>query len=110
MAIISKNMLCTSATAYKITETDEDRNPVYSEGVELTQIYTVFNTAESNGTNGKTPASAATLYYDVMNSRPLGYSFEKGQKVVIDGENYTVLKIAPYYNANGLQHYEVELV
>jgi hypothetical protein len=110
MANISKNMLCTTATAYKITSTDEDRNPVYSDGVTLTNIYTVFYTADSNGSNGKTPASAATLYYDVENSSPLGYEFEKGQRVTINGENYTVNKIAPYYNVDGLQHVEVELV
>lgn len=107
---ISLNMLCSSATAYKVAEMDEDRNPIYSEGVELTRIYTRYNTAESNGARGKEPASAATLFYDVQNSRPLGYIFEKGQKIEIDGESYTILKIAPYYNNSGLKHFEIELI
>lgn len=107
---ISLNMLCSTATAYKVDELDEDRNPVYSEGVELTRVYIRYNHGEINGNLGKEPASAATLFYDVQNSRPLGYIFEKGQRVAVDGENYTVLKISPYYNAAGLKHYEVELV
>lgn len=106
--MISKNMLCSSATAYKVTEYDEDRNPVYSEGQELSAVYINYYTAQNNGSNGQTPASGGALYYDPKHSQPSNYKFEKGQRLDVDGEKYYVTKIAPYYNADGLHHYLVE--
>lgn len=106
--VISFSMLCNSAMVYKALGLDEDRNPEFDEGTELNRVYISFNHAESLGSIGQAPASSGTLYYDVQNSLPLGFVFNKGDKIEIDNESYTVLSIHPYYNNAGLRHYEVE--
>lgn len=107
---ISKNMLVNTATAFKVIAIDEDRNAIYNEGVTLDSVYVIYNDGQSNGAQGKQPASHAVLYYDVFNSLPLGYRFDKGDKLEIEGNAYYVENIRPFYNADGLQHYEIDLI
>lgn len=103
-------MLCNTAEAFKVVGLNADRKPVFNDGVTLSNIYIIFNDGEANGSNGKTANSNATLYYDVNISQPKAYMFSKGDKITVDGLAYTVERISPYYNANGLQHYEVSLI
>lgn len=108
---ISINMLCMRAQAYKITDYDEDRNPIYADDPDdLDRVYITYNDGQSDGAQGKTPASRAALYYDVLNSLPKGYTFTKGDKIEVDGEKFTIENIKPFYNKNGLQHIEADLI
>lgn len=103
-------MLCNSVTVYKQGELDEDRNPTESEGVEVSRVYCVASIAARQGTNGKEAGDSMKLYYDVFNSRPLNFSFTKGDRVKFNDVSYYVNSISPYYNASGLQYYEIGLI
>lgn len=107
--MISNNMLTCSATLYKSNGFDEDRNPEYSEGVELSKIYYSSTLGVNNGNVGATPGDVVVMYYDCFNSMPKGLTFNKGDKVIIDGNDYSINRITPCYS-NGLQHYEIGLV
>lgn len=108
---ISKNFLCMSAKAFKPLEIDEDRNATYNEEPQdLDNIYIIYNDGQSNGAQGKEPASRAVLYFDLKNSTPSNYEFEKGEKIEIEGAAFFVENIKPFYNCLGLQHYEVDLI
>lgn len=52
----------------------------------------------------------ATMIYDCRNSIPKGVCFSQGQKVVFNGQTYTVELIEPLYDGRKLHHYELELV
>lgn len=106
---ISKKMLCCTATAYKVTGKDEDRNDVYLEGVELTKIYIVSNRGESKGAQGFEASDSMTLYYDCLNSEPTGYEFGLGDKIEFNNQEFFISSIAPFYTSNGLEHLEIGL-
>lgn len=106
--MISNNMLTCSATLYKRFGVDEDRNPTYSEPVELTKIYVVSTQAVSYGQKGAEPNDVMTLYYDCFNSLPRGLTFIKGDKIVFNDTEYFINSISPFYS-NGLDHFEIGL-
>lgn len=107
---ISKNMLCNSVIVYQAGELDEDRNPIESEGVEVSHVYCVASVATRNGTNGAESGDIMKLFYDVKNSTPLHFVFNQGDRVEFDGISYHVNTVSPFYNAKGLQHYEIGLI
>lgn len=106
---ISKRMLSCSATMYTEQETDEDRNVVWSEPIELTNIYLSVSEGTSNTSDGKETSDNMTLIYDCWNSLPRGLIFKQGAKVVFEDREYFINRISPCY-ADGLHHYEIGLV
>lgn len=51
------------------------------------------------------------MFYDTVNSRPLGLAFNVLDKIVFGSSTLTVRKVTECYgDSNGIHHYEVNLV
>lgn len=103
-------MIFQSVIVYTPNELDEDRNPVFDDGVTLDNVYFVYNDGQRNGSSGKEANATASLYYDAINSKPNEFTFIKGQKIDVEGFSYYVNDIKPFFNNKGLHHIEVDLV
>lgn len=107
---ISKFMLIHSVECLKVMGRNADRKPVYGESVVLSRVWIDETIGQNEGSNGKTPSDNAMLYYDLENSEPKDFVFEKDMKVLFDGKEFTVRTIHPSHGLKGLEHYEVGLV
>lgn len=106
---ISKRMLSCSATMYTEQEMDEDRNVVWSDPIELSQIFVTVSEGTTNTSDGKETADNMTLFYDCWNSLPKGLTFKPGAKIVFEEREYFINRVTPCYS-DGLHHYEIGLV
>lgn len=107
---ISFNMLNNTAVLFKQNGFDEDRNPVESDGFTLSKIYCVSTQSVRDGNNGKESGDSMTLFFDVYVSEPKGTVFNMGDRIIFDNVDYRINSISPYYNQNGLHHYEIGLI
>ena len=106
---ISAGLLCSTATAYRVTGTDADRNPVYSGGTELSGVWVMRTIAQAKGAYGAEGAGTMTLYFDCVRSSPEGWVPEKNMRIDYAGESYTVQQVTPCMTPGGLHHYEAVL-
>lgn len=107
--MISRNMLYMSVRVSEVVGTSADRKPVYGEPVTVDGVWFDNQTAQTDGTNGKTPASSGILYYDVAVSRPRNVVFKKNMRVEYNGENFTVNDVKECRTASGVSHYEIRV-
>lgn len=121
---ISANMLTCTATLYTSSFVDEDRNNTWGDPVTLENVWFTVTNAQTNGAQGKEPNDQMALYYDCRNSKAtmpqttdggettfieVVPQFEKGQRLEVDGVNYTINSINPCYAFGGVHHYELGL-
>jgi hypothetical protein len=52
---------------------------------------------------------SAVLFFDTVNSRPLGTTFSVGQRITAYGIDYTIATIATYKADRRVHHYELGL-
>ena len=53
---------------------------------------------------------SAVLFFDCKNSRPVSISFEHGQKILFNGNTYTIETIKKLFDDKELHHYELGLI
>ncbi|MPW26257.1 hypothetical protein GC105_10705 [Alkalibaculum sp. M08DMB] len=50
------------------------------------------------------------MFYDCVNSKPVGVTFEIGDAIVFGGATYIVVSPDPLYDNSKIHHYEIGLV
>jgi len=106
---ISKEMLPHSVKCYKVIGRTSDRKPTYGDSVTLSNVWFNETIGMNEGSNGKTSSDSAILFYDILNSNPSDFEFEKDMKIVFDERSFFVKSIHSCYGLNGLEHFEVSL-
>lgn len=108
---ISKRLLTCSATLYTTRVIDEDRNEVWTDPVELENVWITLSQNEVNGNVGKEQSDRMTLWFDCVNSEPTPAPvWTMGSLVEFEGMKYHINSITPCYGSNGLHHWEIGLV
>ena len=107
---ISKKMLIHSCLLYCVIGKDADRNPIYSEAVELSHVWIFKTEKENNGSLGSEPSDIMTLYFDVNNSESSGeFTWNMGDKIVFEDKEFFINSKQSCYGFGGIEHYEIGL-
>lgn len=115
MMNISKRMLNNTATYYKFTGIDLDRQKTYGDAITLRHVWITASLVQAEDGNGKTPRDKMTMYYDVINSTAnngtnyVNVTFSKGDKITYAGEDYEINTINSCHGLKGLEHFELGL-
>lgn len=106
---ISKRLLVCAATACRADGTDADRNPQWSDPVELKKVWITRTLAQGRGTAGVQAADTMTLFFDCENSEPSGFVPERNMRITYGGTDYYVESVTPCPCPAGIHHYEATL-
>ena len=108
---IPRGLLPHTATYKQLTGVDGRGKKTYATGVAV--AYVRFETAKKNAFTalGEQKNDRAVLFYDCVNSYPIGIEFAPGDVLVFDGQDYEVRESVPEWSVFGVpHHYEVALV
>ena len=110
MQSIPRIILCHAATLENRTGTDADGVGTYNTAVNLAFIRCEPVKAWSRSNIGEMKDDKLTLFYDCVNSEPVGVEFNPGDMVTFDGTAYTV-RVCEVYHGEGAEphHFEVKL-
>lgn len=111
MRPIPTYLLNKSATLYPSSTPDEYGNPTYGAAIPLASIYVERTIAVSVGSLGETADGALTLYFDCVNSTPVGQVFKNLDKIVYKGVSYLCRNAVPLPNpmTDEDHHWEIQL-
>lgn len=110
MRPIPKWMLTHSAKLYSEKQHDSWQKTTWDEPVTLRHVRIEYDEALIFGVNNQQYRRTAVLFFDVRNSKPVGTTFYRGQKLTAFGRDFRVEKVEPLYDERGLHHYEVSLL
>lgn len=111
MKPISMKLLIHTATVKTITGKDADRNPTYSEEIELQNVRVSHKNGVTLTDKGYVKTDTMSLLFDCVNSLPKGFIPEENQIITFEANEYTTRTVtACYGDSNIVHHYEVELV
>lgn len=81
----------------------------YSEPTQLKFIRIDFADGFTYDSFNRQSKPVAVIIYDVRNSLPHNFIFQKGQSVDFNGEKFTVMSVLKLYEKNRLHHIEITI-
>lgn len=111
MKPIPLSLLNMSATLYPYAGVDGYGKPTFGAAVSLSQVYIENTKSVSLGSLGEVQSGSITLFFDAVNSLPVGTSFTTLDKIVYDGSTLFVREATKYNDpkTGTLHHWEVTL-
>lgn len=109
MKSISDSMLIHNATVYFIEGMDADRNPIYSEGIELSNVWFNITKNYKTGNQGEEIADSGMMFFDASKSIPSDFIPSDTMKIVFDNAEYFVSSITKCTDSKGIHHFEIGL-
>lgn len=109
MLAIPKNLLIHSAVLQSSTE-NKWQSEIRETIAELKKIRIEPSSKLVTSKDNRQITLSAVLFFDLRNSRPLNISFEHGQKILFNGNTYTIETIEELFDNRKLHHYELGLI
>lgn len=95
--MIDSALLVHSCVIYTPEGMNADRQPVYDEGVTLTNVRITHTDSVVMGSVGLQTSDTMNLWFDCHSSYPLGFVPVKNQKLVFNDKEYTIDSVKPSY-------------
>lgn len=108
---IPRSLLKHTATLKHVTGTDSRGKKTYAADVALS--YVRFEVAKKTALTslGEQKNDLGILFFDEMNSLPVGTTFSKLDEIVINSQTFTIREVTPEYADDGAPHHqEIALV
>lgn len=109
MLAIPKNLLIHSAVLQSSAE-NKWQSEIRKTIAELKKIRVEPSSKLVTSKDNRQITLSAVLFFDCKNSSPAGISFEHGQKIIFNGNTYTIETIEKLFDDKKLHHYEMGLI
>lgn len=109
MLAIPKNLLIHSAVLQSSAE-NKWQSEIRETIAELKKIRIEPSSKLVTSKDNRQITLSAVLFFDLRNSRPAGISFKHGQKILFNGNTYTIETIEELFDNRKLHHYELGLI